>query len=166
MSGMKTTDPRVKIMSFVFLTTLALAMILGCSTLSGDNKGSGQSQQRVADGESDPTTIYYDFDDVVVPRQLKVRRDATFIYQSAGLKAGLLSLKGRVETTSLIEFFEINMKKDNWRLVSLIKTPSTLMLYHKNNRLCVIEIDEDSYNTYTRIWLAPVADSVSSGLLK
>jgi hypothetical protein len=66
----------------------------------------------------------------------------------------------------LIDFFEINMKKDNWRLVSLIKTPSTLMLYHKNNRLCVIEIDEDSYNTYTRIWLAPVADSVSSGLLK
>jgi hypothetical protein len=145
---------------------VTFSLMTGCSTISGNQTNSSQNKQQSADGDDDPTTIYYDFDDVVVPRELKVRRDKTFIYESAGLKAGLLSLKGRVDTTSLIDFFEINMKKDNWRLVSLIKTPATLMLYHKNNRLCVIEVDEDNYNTYTRIWLAPVSSSMSSGLLK
>jgi hypothetical protein len=141
-------------------------LLIGCSTLSGDKSGSSHNQQLSAGGDSDPTTIYYDFDDVVVPRELKVRRDATFIFEAAGLKAGLLSLKGRVDATSLIEFFETNMKKDNWRLVSLIKTPSTLMLYYKDSRISVIEIDEDSYYTYTRIWLAPVSGSMNSDLLK
>lgn len=144
---------------------LLLSSAVGCSSLSGNPK-SGGYQEPSAGGTNESTTIYYDFDDVVVPRELKVRRDATFIYESVGLKAGLMSLKGRVDTTSLIDFFEINMKKDNWRLVSLIKTPSTLMLFYKESRLCVIEIDEDNFNTYTRVWLAPVTGGTGAGLLK
>jgi len=166
MSPMRPENACTKTLFFVFLMIISILFANGCSTLTGSQKSSNQNKQPSVDGDSDPTTIYYDFDDVVVPRELKVRRDSTFIYESTGLKAGLLSLKGRVDTTSLIDFFEINMKKDNWRLVSLIKTPATLMLFHKNNRLCVIEIDEDSYNTYTRIWLAPVTSGSSTGLLK
>jgi hypothetical protein len=166
MSPMKPTNVCIRTLFYIFIVIVAFSLVSACTTLTGKEKSSNQNKQQSADGDSDPTTIYYDFDDVVVPRELKVRRDKTFIYESAGLKAGLLSLKGRVDTSSLIDFFEINMKKDNWRLVSLIKTPATLMLYHKNNRLCVIEIDEDNYSTYTRIWLAPVSSSLSSGLLK
>lgn len=166
MFGIKPADPCIRTTFLVITTILSLSLVIGCSTVSGNKSGGSHNQQLSASGDSDPTTIYYDFDDVVVPRELKVRREATFIFEAAGLKAGVLSLKGRVDTTSLIEFFEINMKKDNWRLVSLIKTPSTLMIYHKDSRISVIEIDEDSYYTYTRIWLAPVSDSMSSGLLK
>ena len=166
MTPMQPTNVCNRALFYIFIAIVAFFLMNGCSTLTGQQKSSSQNKQQSADEDSDPTTIYYDFDDVVVPRELKVRRDKTFIYESAGLKAGLLSLKGRVDTTSLIDFFEINMKKDNWRLISLIKTPATLMLYHKNNRLCVIEVDEDNYNTYTRIWLAPVSSSMSSGLLK
>ena len=166
MSPMKPTNVGIRTLLYIVVAIVAFSLVSGCSTLTGKQQSSSQNKQQSADGDDDPTTIYYDFDDVVVPRELKVRRDKTFIYESAGLKAGLLSLKGRVDTTSLIDFFEINMKKDNWRLISLIKTPETLMLYHKNNRLCVIGVDEDNYNTYTRIWLAPVSSSISSGLLK
>ncbi len=165
MPGVKPADRLIRTLWTMVVCVFSLAFAVGCSSLSGSSKGGGY-QQSSASGTSESATIYYDFDDVVVPKELKVRRDATFIYESVGLKAGLMSLKGRVDTTSLIDFFEVNMKKDNWRLVSLIKTPSTLMLFYKESRLCVIEIDEDSFNTYTRVWLAPVTGGAESGILK
>ena len=142
---------------------ILLLTVGGCSSLSQNQKSTGDPSN-AADQKT--ATVYYDFDDVIVPSEMKVINKDTFVYGTIGLKAGVLALKGRVDLTSLVEFFEINMKKDNWQMVSQIKTPYILMLFHKENRWCVIALHEETYYTYTRIWLAPTLTEPGSGLLK
>ncbi|MGD2011182.1 MAG: hypothetical protein PVI76_08810 [Desulfobacterales bacterium] len=147
----------------LFITVMVLLTAGGCSSLSQNQKSSDSSSN--ATGQK-TATVYYDFDDVIVPSEMKVIKKDTFVYGTIGLKAGVLALKGRIDLASLVEFFEINMKKDNWQMVSQIKTPYILMLFHKENRWCVIALHEETYYSYTRIWLAPTLNEPGSGLLK
>jgi len=139
---------------------LALA-VAACTTLSSDRKtkGSGASQK-----PPPPTTVYYDFDDIEVPKEMKIDRDDSFIYDTTGFAAGVLALKGRVEFDSLVRFFEANMPKDNWRAVGHIKAESAMILFHKENRWCVITLEEGSYYTYARIWVAPTVFNMENSL--
>jgi hypothetical protein len=135
----------------------------GCSSMPPAQTGADASAS--ADGQQS-TMVYHDFDDVLVPRNMTVIRKESFVYGTIGFKAGVLALKGRVDANSLVTFFEVNMKKDNWRMISQIKTPYILMLFQKENRWCVIALHEETYNTYTRIWLAPTLAETESGLLR
>jgi len=77
-------------------------------------------------------------------------------------------LKGNVERNSLIAFFQNNMAKDNWNEISLFKSPqtSTIILFQKENRWCVIKINEETFNTHVEIGVAPIINEPDSGLLK
>jgi hypothetical protein len=136
------------------ILTMAVIMLMftGCSTL---NKGEKATSTTTAPPTRKDAPIYYDFDDILIPRELKVERDDSFVYQTAGFTVGVLTLKARVDFNSLITFFEKNMPKDNWRLVSEFKSPSTMMLFQKENRWAVIEISEGTYYTNVKVWVAP-----------
>jgi hypothetical protein len=97
---------------------------------------------------------------VLVPEELTVDTDDSFIVKTPGFAAGVIIAKGRVERNSLISFFENNMVKDNWRMVASFKSPRTMMLFHKENRWCVISITDRNleYNTHVEIWVAPSVD--------
>ena len=90
------------------------------------------------------------------------------MFKTPGLSAGVLSLKGRVETSSLIAFFESNMTKDNWKQVSSFKSPRSMLLYQKENRWCVISITATGSmsNTKVEVWVAPTMSETDTGLLK
>jgi len=133
-----------------------------CTTLSTDSKKEGE---RAAKTDAPPNTVYYDFDDIEVPRELKIERDDSFIYNTTGFAAGVLALKGRVEFNSLVRFFETSMPKDNWRPVGHIKAESAMILFHKENRWCVITLEEGSFYTYARIWVAPTVFDLENPLL-
>jgi len=127
-----------------------------------------------AQKDKGPVPLYYDFGDVLVPSELKVDKDASFVFRTPGFSAGVMALKGRVEINSLIDFFHNNMTKDNWKLVSYFKSRRTIMLFNKENRWCVINITEGDFTTYAEIWVSPTTlDSGSvmgtdpgSGLLR
>jgi hypothetical protein len=110
--------------------------------------------------------LYYDFEDVLVPAELKVDKDRSFVYHAQDFRAGLLVLKGRVELNSLIRFFENNMSKDNWRLVSSFKSPRTILFFNKPNRICIINITEKWFSNEVEIWVAPILESAVGNLYK
>lgn len=147
------------------LAVLAALVLMtsGCSTLT--RKGSGGSGPP-APKDQGPVPLYYDFGDVLVPSELKIIKEDSFVFQTPGLSAGVLALKGRVETGSLISFFESNMAKDNWRLVSSFKSPRTIMLFQKENRWCVVNITDSNFQTDVEIWVAPTLQDAGSGLMK
>jgi len=138
----------------------------GCTALQ--SKKSSSTPQMTAQKEKDTAPLYYDFGDVLLPRELKVDKKASYIVQSPGFLTGVLALKGNVERNSLIAFFESNMAKDNWREISVFKSPltSSIMLFQKENRWCVISINEKDFNTYVEIGVAPAINEPDSGLLK
>lgn len=134
--------------------------------------GACQSAPKKTDGspaeekDDEKAPLYYDFNDVLVPRELKLDSKSSFVYHTTGFTAGVLVYKARVEISSLIEFFEKNMTKDNWQVVGAFKSPRTLLLFQKENRWCVINITDTSYGTQVEIWVAPISHLPDTGLLK
>ncbi len=141
-----------------------MLLICGCSSTS--QKKDEPETQPVAEAQKEESPLYYDFGDVPVPPELKLITKSSFVYRTQGFSAGVIVLKGRVELGSLIDFFENNMAKDNWQVVSTFKSTRTLLLFQKENRWCVINITDDAYNTHVEIWVAPTTNPTDSGLLK
>ena len=135
----------------IFLITIVFSTG-GCSSTS-------KKEDNATAPASSPNAVasaqYYDFDDVLVPEKLKVDKKSSFTYKTEEFTAGVLVLRGRVETGSLISFFETNMVNDNWSIISSFKSKRTMLLYQKAHRWCVINITDGEYNTFVEIWVAP-----------
>lgn len=141
-----------------------LALVFLGAACSSTPKTTDGSEARQAEQKEAP--LYYDFEDVLVPKDLKLNAKTSFVYQTSGLTAGVLIFSSKVERNSLIQFFENNMAKDNWQAVSSFKSPRTLLLFEKDNRWCVINITDNSWDTLVEIWVAPYSGRSESGLLR
>ena len=136
-----------------FFLIFILFLCAGCTTLNSEKNTVDAASSR--DASSGLSSLYYDFEDVLIPIDLKVNNENSFIFKSAGLTAGVLDLKGKVEINSLIAFFDTNMIKDNWEAVCSIKTTHTLLLFRKDAKWCAITIINNKFSTSVKIWLAP-----------
>ena len=142
--------------------TVALAMISGGCSSTQETTDSAEAREK----EEKEAPLYYEFEDVLVPRDLKLNTKSSFVYQTSGFTAGVLVFTSKVERNSLIQFFENNMAKDNWQAVSSFKSPRTLLLFQKETRWCVINITDNNWDTLVEIWAAPFGGESGSGLLK
>jgi len=148
-------------MLFIGSMVVLIFLLTACSSTPKTTNG---SDARETDKKNAP--LYYDFGDVLVPRELKLNDKSSFVYQTSSFTAGVLVFGSKVDRVSLIEFFDNNMTKDNWRAVSSFKSPRTLMIFQKENRWCVINITDNYWDTMVEIWVAPLSDFSESGLLK
>lgn len=148
------------------LIAIALILLSGCSVLKSKKSTPPGASSSGSAAENAP--VYYDFGDVMLPRELKVEKKDSFVFRTPGLTAGVLALSGRVEINSLIAFFENKMPVDGWRMISAFKSPRTMMLFQKQTRWCVINITEGQLSTEVEIWVAPTisADNMEMGLQK
>lgn len=152
---MKLNRGKLNLMGIVMVSIFLLS-VFGCQSVM--SKRSTPKQKNAP--------LYYDFGDVLIPRELKIDKKLSFIYRTAGLTSGVLTLEGRVDVNSLIAFFEVNMAKDNWQEVVEFKSPRNLLLFKKENRWCVIKIEEKEWKAYVEIWVAPTMGEMESGLVK
>jgi len=151
-------------LAFIGIGAVFFLIISGCAV--GKTKKSGPGSQVTAPKDKGPSPLYYDFGDVLIPNELKVNKKESFVYKTSGFSVGVLTLSGRVAISSLIAFFESNMQNDNWRIISLFKSPRTIMLFQKENRWCMINITEKDFKTYVEVWVAPTIDEAEAGLFK
>ena len=161
---MVANGPQIRLYPAILGFIIALALSIGgCSSLTKKDDTATAPSTKTSSGVP---ALYYDFGDVLVPKELKVDKKSSFIYQTEGFSAGVLVLKGRIETNSLISFFETNMIKDNWKMISSFKSERTMLLFQKAHRWCVINITDEAFNTYIEIWVAPTTRGTQTGLLK
>jgi hypothetical protein len=139
---------------FGILFTIAFCFLsAGCANFQPNTMDSAVNIfQKEKKGRS---PIYYNFEDVLIPGELNIDQKESFVFNSSGLSAGVLALNGGVEITSLVQFFEINMTKDNWKLISSFQSARTLMLFQKGMRWCVICIYDNPLRTHVEVWVAP-----------
>jgi hypothetical protein len=145
---------------------LVFGLFLGCAGPRSSETAGEEALPAATEQDETPAPLYYDFDDVLIPSELKVDMGRSFVYQTDEFTAGVLVLTGRVEINSLIRFFDNNMAKDNWRLVSSFKSPRTIMFFTKPNRSCIINITEQPFRIEAEIWVAPTTDTAQERLLK
>ena len=149
--------------------TLAVIAIMtftaGCSMLKRrDGKTAAETGSAKAAAAKD---IYLDFEDVLLPEDMDREKDRTFVFRIGALTAGVLVLKGRVPPETLIDLFENNMSRDNWKAASSFRSPRSLLIFEKEERWCIITITEDDFDHKTRveIWLCPKSEEMGTGLM-
>jgi hypothetical protein len=137
---------------FVRLMALALLSLLLLSACALFEKGPAKPEpQRLPDQR--------EFDDVMVPRDMDIDRDASAIYRRDGASIGILRMSGRIELSSLMRYFQNNLGNEGWRQISVLRAPQSLMVFQKANRMAVIALSEDSLATYTDIWVVPMNET-------
>lgn len=146
----------------VIFSLMLLLVAGGCSGLRGGSGGYG-AQGAATDGGS---PLYYGFNDVLIPSELRADQKNSYIVQSQGFSAGILSFKGRVDRGSLVAFFRENMVKDNWKATGSFVSSRTILLYEKSNRWCVIYITEGDFYTNAEIGVIPRVDETSGELIR
>ncbi|MCD4677156.1 MAG: hypothetical protein K8S18_14350 [Desulfobacula sp.] len=143
--------PVTNIVVVVFLAFF----ISGCLGDTFSKKPEGESSADQPKSRK-TTAVYYDFEDVLIPMELKIVKDRTVVILTPGFTSGILTLKGRVERRSLFNFFSNNMQKDNWNVISQIKSPgTTIMVFQKISRTAVITIRDEQIYTYVEVGVAP-----------
>ncbi len=140
--------------TWIVIIAVCLFFIGGCAGSGLKQKKSSSSQASVKTKKG-PIPVYYDFGDILIPKELKLQKKLSFVYAASGRTAGVLSFKANVEVFSLIKFFETNMEKDNWKLISSFRSPRSLLLFRKKNVTCMINITEYTFSTVVEIWVAP-----------
>jgi hypothetical protein len=141
---------------------VSLMMLYGCTGTSVRKESAATQTVNVAK-TSTVNNQYYDFSDVLIPGELKLKPKLSSVYRTPGFAAGLLVFEGRYDATSLSGFFESNMAKDNWRSKASLKFNPMILIFEKDNRVCVIRIEEYTFNTHVEVWMAPASkESVST----
>ena len=131
------------VLLFVILLT-TLLLVNGCNALSSSESGSEDGHAQ----SNGPTPVtfepYYpaDFRDLLIPGELEWNREKSFTITTDSFNGGILNFYGRVEVTSLMEFFVNGMKNDGWTAVGSIKTKNVLLAFTKNSSSCMIRINE------------------------
>lgn len=152
MNATKRTPPTWGLIALV----LAVLLVAACQSMdAGDTK---KAAPRLPDVR--------EFDDVLVPREMIVNQDASFVHRGTPMPTGLLRLAGSVEAASLMRYFEVNMPKDGWKMASRFRGPQSLMVFQKAERMCVIAIEDSTFRTFMDIWVVPLNDSVDTGIRK
>lgn len=156
---------RLRVLVGISALLFVFAVVAGCAKPKSNTTTPEEAEYAATEPDDTPTPLYYDFDDVLIPSELKTDKKRSFVYHTDEFTAGVLVLTGRVEINSLISFFDSNMAKDNWRLMSSFKSPRTILFFTKANRSCIINITEQRFNTEVEIWVAPTKTVEDDGLL-
>jgi hypothetical protein len=138
--------------------------LTGCTHIFTDKKPAKSANTQTASAASSISApadsqqtraVYYDFEDVLIPLELSVLQDKSMIVSTPGFTSGILMLKGRVDRRSLINFFNNNMRKDNWSMVSQIASPNmAILVFEKPMKSGVISIKSEHIYTYVEIGVA------------
>ncbi len=156
---------KVKLFVNLAIVVLLVLFISGCIPGMSSNKPEDGSSE-VQPKSRKTTAVYYDFEDVLIPMELSIVKDRTVVISTPGFTSGIITLKGRVERRSLFNFFSNNMQKDNWSVLSQIKSPgTTIMVFQKASRTAVITIRGEQIYTYIEIGVAPTitGDTAQTG---
>lgn len=124
-----------------------LLLITSCAGMQRSNtSGSEMSTPEQVPDTYHESHHYYDFDDVLVPKDLKLDIDGSFVFETPQFKTGNLTFNGRVESFSLVDFFNSNLTKDGWKKHSSYKGKKSILVYEKPGKSCYISVLDESFS--------------------
>ena len=140
----------------VFICLLFIASFISCAGRKPrpEEKAASVSATSVQQEQKQYTT-YYDFEDIPIPKEMKLIVDKTFLVEYANLKGGIMHFEGRVEPLSLFNFFYTGLQRNGWNLVGYFKYGPYILLMDKPDKECVIRIEDGGWNTRLEIWITP-----------
>lgn len=156
---------RPKRLSAVGLMIFAILMtsVSGCAWFNTQTSSGTQSSTQPAPTPAAATPSFYDFQDIPIPSELALVAKESTVFQGGTVKGGMLTFKGRVEPSSVVNFFMVGMARENWKHRGDIRYRKSVLLFEKPDRFCIINIRESSYYTYVEVYVVPTATGTRSG---
>jgi len=106
-------------------------------------------------GTMDGKEKYCDFEGIRIPPKLGLEKDRSFIFSVGSIKAGVLAYKGRLEYSSLCNYFKLSMAENKWEFLASSNYPQTALFFAKDDRTCIVRIWETHIYTNVEIWVTP-----------
>ena len=151
-----TRNLSILISAVIIITSLII--FPGCTTLK--DLSSSEEGADVKLLKPQPLPVYYDFADISIPPELTLDKKESFVYETSTFKAGILVFKGRIDVSSLVVFFQENMKKNNWAFVNSFKYKGYIMNFQKEDRSCLITLYDGIVNTIVEVRVGPLHGTV------
>lgn len=139
---------------------LALFLFTAGCTTTQSSSGSDTTTPTGAQTYENPN-FYYDFDDILVPRELEFQHDESYTLDNAKFKAAIMVFTGRVVAADVFTFFVNNMARDNWQLINSLRGEISVLNFEKANKSCMIQIQDDFTTTVTIFAVESKADAVA-----
>ena len=139
-------------LALILITLMMAALLVACSTHETETYQSTASQ---AQADRQGKGRYYDFNDILVPSGMSLRRDKSVLFNVSDMKAGVIMLTDNVDADSLFNFFLESMARDAWTLMGSNKYPTSSLFYAKPGKTCVIHIERSAFTTDVAIWVSP-----------
>ncbi len=156
---------RNSLVNYLLLVVLVLSLA-ACTSMNSTSGGSAADSA----AQTAAPTVYRDFADILLPSEMKVDTDRSYIVEGSGLTTGILTIKGWVDRDSLITFFKSAMERDKWQEIASFNSPaadtSSILVFQKSSRTAVISIHEELIYTYAQIAVAPSAKGISGNLFR
>ncbi|MDA8164400.1 MAG: hypothetical protein M0017_05135 [Desulfobacteraceae bacterium] len=146
-----------------FLFPLLAATLLMTGGCAGMNLGGSTGDSATAEAASaEPNANPTDFKDIMVPTELSYNREKSMVIRTASFAGGILSFSGRVDMSSLTDYFIASMQKDGWKLNGSIKYKNVLLAFTKPQKTSLINIYPNSlgYKTDVSIY---VTEEIGAG---
>ena len=122
----------------------------------GSSMGSTPGGTPAPQTASGPRPQYLDFPDIPIPMELDVRSAESNVFESGALKMGFITLRGRVDTNSLITFFTTALPREGWKLKGQFRYSRSMLIFEKQNKTCVMLLKESTIYTYVEIYVVPM----------
>lgn len=133
-------------MKKVFLMFFALLFMYQTVTFASDNLKNLEPKDEKVVQEKKDTVVEMpirDIEDIPIPPMMKMDKSNTFLFEAKGIKVGILTYRGRVDSFSLSEAVKNNMLSEKWRLINALTYKNTINLnFAKGDRTCNIFIEE------------------------
>lgn len=157
-----------KLMGLLGLGVMVLTLG-GCAwfnTQASSSPTAGAAPASPTGTPSAATPSYYDFSDIPVPGELSLVTKESTVFQGGSVKGGVLTLKGRVEPSSVVNFFMVALARENWKHRGDVRYRKSVLLFEKPDRFCIISIRESTYYTYVEVYVVPTGAGNRSGSLE
>ena len=138
----------------VLMLSILLLVGAGCAAWEKSRDTSEETGEKKSEVEA-PAPVYYDFVDILIPAELSLVKKSSFVYSTPSFTAGVLVFEGYVQGESLVNFFSTNMPKDGWTLNSSFRYRQVILNFEKDERSCLVSVEEFPLKTKVEIWVAP-----------
>lgn len=133
------------------MAILMMLALAACTAKSGGSNGSASSGSAGSDGKYEEVHYYYDFDDILIHKDLKYDIKDSTVLESDSFKVGFQVFTGRIEALSLVNFFVENMAKDGWKNIYSLKGKSSELIFEKPGKRCTIKVKDEAFDTRVEI---------------
>ncbi len=134
----------------LILSCLMVVMLSGCAVFQKNS-----TEVAVQPKPEGPNQVFYGFSDLPIPKELAIVSEKSFVYETTGLKAGVLYFSGNVDMQSLENYFKVNMAKNGWKYINSFRYKDIVLNYTKDDKTCNIKMGRGPFVTDVEIWIGP-----------